>query len=125
MNTMKLAAASTAALLLSLSAANAELIFRQDETGNRVVVNTDTEVEVQALDAGPEGDRPANCVAGAYWTRMDGEREIFTSCDDENTRYMRTVTTTGSVAGGPSTDRPTERMDQALEPFAPDTGGNR
>ncbi|WP_128290696.1 hypothetical protein [Afifella aestuarii] len=120
MNIAKLTAVSMTAMMVGVSAANAEMILRKDASDNKVIVNTETEQEARIYGPGEtSGERPETCETGNYYTMMDNDREVYVSCDDDKTMYsesMDSASSDSNMAGEESRDRP-------LEPYAPGTEG--
>ncbi|MCF1505404.1 hypothetical protein [Afifella sp. H1R] len=116
----KLTAVSMTAMMVGVSAANAEMILRKDAQDNKVIVNTDTEQEARIYGPGEtSGERPETCETGNYYTMMDNDREVYVSCDDDKTMYssaMHSTSSDGNMASKESQDEP-------LEPYAPGTEG--
>jgi hypothetical protein len=74
--------AATAALALGVSGANAAMLLHQDaETGNKVVINTETQSEAPVLEA-TNGQPPVDCPDGTFFITVDpnDQREIVNAC---------------------------------------------
>jgi hypothetical protein len=80
-NLLKITAA-TAALALGVSGANAAMLLHQDaETGNKVVINTETQSEAEVLEA-TSGQPPVDCPEGTFFITVDpnDQSEIVNAC---------------------------------------------
>lgn len=73
--------AATAALALGVSGANAALLLHQNEQGQKVVINTDTESEAQVLESA-DGQPPADCPEGTFFivTDANDQTQIVNEC---------------------------------------------
>ena len=123
----KITLTSAAALMMGVSLANADMILREDASGNKIVVNTETEQEARIYGTGGDSARPVDCEAGGFYTMMDNDREVYASCDDEKMRFSARVdaATDGAEAASSTTAPGSTSMDQPLEPYAPDTIGGK
>ena len=127
MNFAKVTLASATALMMGVSLASADMILRQDASGNKVVVNTETETEARLYGIGGDGARPADCETGGFYMMMDNDREVYASCDDEKMMFSAPMMDSSAMAGASaSATAPgaTVAADQPLEPYAPGTNGS-
>jgi hypothetical protein len=100
--------AATAALVLGVSGANAALLLHEDPlTGQKKVINTETESEAQVLMS-TDGQPPADCPEGAF----------FLFEDPQNGKTFATECVSGRrfLAGEPGegTQRPTDIPEGAV-----------
>lgn len=121
---------SMAALMMGASMASADMILRQDASGNKIVVNTETETEARIYEVGGDNARPADCEGGAFYTTIDNDREVYTACEDDTMRFAVRMDDGAAVSGGASTSGSASASaaataDQPLEPYAPDTLGSK
>ena len=78
--------AATAVLALGASGANAAMLLNEDPTsGQKVVINTETQSEAAVL-AAEEGRAPATCPEGSFYFIEDASGTVFVECVTE-TRY--------------------------------------
>lgn len=136
MNLVKTTLVSATALMMGVSIANADMILREDASGNKVVVNTETEKEARLYGIGGDNSRPGECEAGAFYTMKDKDREVYRSCDDEKMMFSARAdaSTSSSAAASSSTagastsatvaPGATASADQPLEPYTSDTIGS-
>ena len=75
--------AATAVLALSVSGANAAMLLNEDPTsGQKVVINTDTQSETAVL-AAEEGRVPATCPEGSFYFIEGPSGMVYVECVTE------------------------------------------